>query len=277
MILNMENKKILNWLLSALGLLAFNYIHSQPVDSSAFKIFSRLSFYSIEKRGEFLLHVPSIHMQSSLDITITTGQDRIIASWKGKPGKSILRIPFDIDPLPSSYTVTARISVISGSGMTYLAKTDLIILPHKPNEVKTDRLTGGMIVNQRQFFPFGFYCYSPVSPTLPEEEIIRGFNMISPYQTILPETLKDRKAYMDRCAEIGMKVHYNLLSLSGGGGVDSKIKGLTDEEKRRRLKEEIKTFMNHPALLAWYISDEPNGFKIRPENTGGNLPSCEGD
>ena len=70
---------------------------------------------------------------------------------------------------------------------------------------------------------------------------------------------------MDRCAELGMKVHYNLLSVSGGGGVGSKIEGLSDEEKRTRLIEEIKTFRDHPALLGWYISDEPNGFKIAPE------------
>jgi len=57
--------------------------------------------------------------------------------------------------------------------------------------------------------------------------------MISPYQKILPETLNERKAYMDRCAELGMKVHYNLLSVSGGGGVGSKIEGLSDVEKRR--------------------------------------------
>ena len=260
----MEKKRIHSLSLLLLGMFAFNYIQSQPEDSSSFKIYTRLSFYSTEKSGEFLLHVPSNLLQSSMEISISSAE-KIIASWKGKPGKSILRIPFKINLAPSEYKTTARINLISGSGVTYFARTDLIILSHKPNEVKTDRLTGGLIVNQRQFYPFGFYCYSPVYQTLPEEEIVRGFNMISPYQTILPETLKERKAYMDRCAQIGMKVHYNLLSLSGGGGVDSKIKGLTTEEKRRRLKEEITTFMNHPALLAWYISDEPNGFKIPPE------------
>jgi hypothetical protein len=131
--------------------------------------------------------------------------------------------------------------------------------------VKIDRFTGGTIVNRKQFFPFGFYCYSPVHSTLAEEEVIKGFNTISPYQKILPETFPERKRYMDRCAQLGMKVHYNLLSVSGGGGVGSKIEGLTEEEKRRRLIEEVKTFMDHPALLAWYISDEPNGFKIPPE------------
>jgi len=88
---------------------------------------------------------------------------------------------------------------------------------------------------------------------------------MSPYQKIMPETLNERKAYMDRCAQLGMKVHYNLLSVSGGGGVGSKIEGLSDEEKGKRLISEIAEFRDHPALLCWYISDEPNGFKIPPE------------
>ena len=246
-------------------MLTFTYTSGQSVDSASFKIFSRFSFYSFEKTGEFLLHVPATNLQNSLSVTITVA-DKIIATWNGKPGRGILRIPFAIDLSPSVYQTTARINMTSGRGISYFAKTNLIILSYKPNEVKTDRLTGGLIVNQRQFIPFGLYCYSPVPKTLPEEEVVRGFNMISPYQKILPETLNDRKAYMDRCAELGMKVHFNLLSISGGGGVDSEIKGLSAEEKRIRLKEEIKTFMNHPALLAWYIADEPNGFKIPPES-----------
>ncbi|NSW94848.1 MAG: hypothetical protein HPY62_09110 [Bacteroidales bacterium] len=61
-----------------------------------------------------------------------------------------------------------------------------------------------------------------------------------------------------------MKVHYNLLSVSGGGGVGSQIEGLTPEEKKELLLAEIKGFMDHPALLAWYIADEPNGYRIPP-------------
>jgi hypothetical protein len=239
-------------------------IQSQTVDSTSFRLYSRLSFYSFEKKGEFLLHVPAGLAYTPLEVTIITGKDTI-KSWKGRPGRSILRIPFCINLPVSDYKIDCRIKVPAGH-VSYLAHTDLQILKHKSNEVKTDRLTGGMIVNRLPFFPFGFYCYSPVPPTLPEEEVTRGFNMISPYQTILPETLNERKAYMDRCASLGMKVHYNLLSLAGEGGVDSRINGLTPEEKRARLREEIKTFMDHPALLAWYISDEPNGYKIPPES-----------
>ena len=174
-----------------------------------------------------------------------------------------MRLPFSLDLVPAIYNVEAEIR--SSAGKVFRSKAALSVLDFKPNEVKTDRLTGGLIVNQRIFFPFGFYCYSPVIPTLPEEEVVKGFNMISPYQKILPETLNGRKAYMDRCAQIGMKVHYNLLSVSGGGGVSSKIEEISEDEKREMLISEIRTFMDHPALLAWYISDEPNGNKIPPE------------
>lgn len=259
----MITKKIL-LLLSCLIISIYQHVNSQTVDTTSFKIFPRLSFYTFEKEGEFLLHLPAGMVKSNLSVTISAGEN-IISSWKGNPSGRILRIPFTLDLPASGYRIKAAISAHSGSGLTYTATTDLLILTYESNEVKTDRLTGGIIVNRRSFFPFGFYCYSPVSPTLPEEEIVKGFNMISPYQSILPETLKDRKAYMDRCAELGMKVHYNLLSLSGGGGVDSKIGALSDEEKKKRLTDEIRTFMNHPALLAWYISDEPNGYKIPPE------------
>jgi hypothetical protein len=259
----MRTKKVY-FLIFILAFYMCQVIRSQQVDTSSFKIYSRLSFYSFEKSGELLLHVPAVLIQSPLSVLITAG-DKLIGSWNGKPGRSILRIPINIDLSPSVYKAVSRISTSFGSQLYYLATTELIILPYKANEVKTDRLTGGLIVNRRQFFPFGFYCYSPVYPSLPEEEVVKGFNMMSPYQTILPETFKDRKAYMDRCAELGMKVHYNLISLSGGGGVDSKIVDMSAEVKKLRLIEEIKTFMNHPALLGWYIADEPNGFKIPPE------------
>jgi hypothetical protein len=234
----------------------------QPVDTTSFKMNSRLSFYSNEKNGEMILHIPSSLIWRNLKITLKINEKEL-TSWKGIPADKLFRLPFSIDLVPGVYTINAEIR--SSAGKMFRTKAFLNILHFKSNEVKTDKLTGGLIVNQRIFFPFGFYCYSPVHPLLPEEEVVKGFNMISPYQKILPETLNERKAYMDRCAQIGMKVHYNVLSVSGGGGVSSKTEDLSEDEKRELLINEIRTFMDHPALLAWYISDEPNGFKIPPE------------
>lgn len=239
-------------------------LFSQSVDSSSFGILPRQSFYSYEKTGEFLLQIPKALTGNRLSVIVRSGSE-ILTTWEGIPGKNSLRISFPIILKPSVYNIEAKINIVNNQATTYLARTNLPVLTYKSNEVKTDRHTGGLIVNKLQFFPFGFYCYSPVFQTLPEEEVVKGFNMISPYQKIAPETLGERKAYMDRCAELGMKVHYNLLSVSGGGGVGSKIEGLSDNDKRERLIEEIRTFRDHPALLGWYISDEPNGLKITPQ------------
>jgi hypothetical protein len=237
---------------------------SQTHDSISFKLNTRLSFYSFETGGEVLLHIPQSLVYNNLEVTISINKTSA-GYLKGRPGKKLVSIPFAIDQEPSCYKIIADISV-SGSKIKYTAEAELNLLKYKSNEVKTDRLTGGLIVNRRLFFPFGFYCYSPVNPTLPEEEVVKGFNMISPYQKILPETFKERKAYMDRCAQLGMKVHYNLISVSGGGGVGSMIEGLTYQQKKERLLNEINSFKDHPALLAWYISDEPTGNGIVPDS-----------
>ena len=254
------SRKITNLFIIPAFALSLNSF-SQRIDSISFEMNPRLSFYSFETSGDMLIHVPQRLIWNNLIITLKVS-DKVIASWQGVPGRKIFPVPFDLGMNPATYKAVAEIK--SSDGSQYKATSGLQILDPKPNEVKTDRLTGGLIVGRRVFFPFGFYSYTPVYPTLPEEEVVKGFNMISPYQKILPETFRERKAYMDRCAELGMKVHYNLLSVSGGGGVSSKIEGISESEKNERLLAEIKAFMDHPALLAWYISDEPNGFRIPP-------------
>jgi len=232
----------------------------QNVDSVSYKTNPRFSFYSFENNAEILLHVPQKLISFKTEVSLLSGNN-LMGTWQGIPGKTIVRIPFELGLIPGNYEVVADIRV-AGRSTKYISKTDLTILEYKSNEVKTDRFSGGLIVNKRQFFPFGFYCYSPVHPALPEEEVVKGFNMISPYQRILPETVSERKAYMDRCAELGMKVHYNVLSVTGGGGVGSQIQDITEEQKKERLINEILTFRDHPALLAWYIADEPTGHKV---------------
>jgi len=240
-------------------------VYNQIIDSTSFKMNSRLSFYSFENEAEMILEIPALLHSSEMSMKLTL-DGMTVNELTCLPGKRLLRIPFKITVPAGRYLAKANI-IIKGreDKSNYSASAAFIKLDYKPNEVKTDRLTGGLIVNRRQFFPFGFYCYSPVSSTLPEEEVVKGFNLISPYQKILPETLNERKAYMDRCAQLGMKVNYNLLSVSSGGGADSNVYGPGEDQKKELLANEIMTFRDHPALLAWYIADEPNGHGVSPE------------
>ncbi len=139
-------------------------------------------------------------------------------------------------------------------------------LPDKLNAVKIDRIRGCLIVDDLIYLPSGFYTYSPVQSYLIEDEVVRGFNMISPYQKILPETRLERLEYLDDANNLGMKVNYNLLSVAGGGGVNLHDHDFSDMDRTLSyLKEEVEAIKDHPALMSWYISDEPYYTGTKPE------------
>ncbi|HEV2479178.1 MAG TPA: FN3 associated domain-containing protein [Puia sp.] len=164
--------------------------------------------------------------------------------------------PFDLDSLPlGTDTLTwdlMRHSRIDTSGTVIVVKR-----APKPNAVQIDEWTGGLIADRMPFFPFGFYC-TPVGD-LPEREVVHGFNAIGPYQSNLPATRAERKAYMDRCAQLGIRVQYAVNSLIGSGHNGARGLDMSDADKLALLKEEVLAFRDHPALLSWYINDEPDG------------------
>ncbi|MEI9959477.1 MAG: hypothetical protein WDM90_24870 [Ferruginibacter sp.] len=133
----------------------------------------------------------------------------------------------------------------------------IVRLQPKNNEVKIDLQTGGLVADGLPFFPFGFYCRA--SAQLADQEITHGFNLIAPYQSNLDNTYNERKTFMDRCAQVGMKVQYSVNSLIGGGHNGAKGLEMTEDEKEALLRKEVIAFRDHPALLSWYINDEPDG------------------
>ena len=222
-----------------------------------YKANPRYSYYTTETKAEILIVLPEEELGKALKIKIGLNGG-IVYQADTTSIDRLLRVFIPINKIETG-TYPVLVS-LTGTIQTAQARSSLVKLHHKPNGTRIDRLTGKLIVNDMPWFPFGFYCYSPVSPTLAEEEAVKGFNLISPYQLIDPLTIKEREAYMDRCARLGMKVHYQLISIAGGGGVGSaRSAGLTGAQKMKRLKEEVLHFKDHPALLAWYLSDEPTG------------------
>lgn len=231
----------------------------------AYEALSVRSFYMSEAEGGLLLYdLPEDLDEADLRADLTIGLRRLVRDVAITRGR-LPWIAFPMAQLPlgdSELTVSLRADGIGlGSATTVVTRRD-----SKANAVQIDRLGGGLIVDGLPFFPFGFYCYSPVQPTLAEEEVARGFNLMSPYQSNDPATVDERRQYMDRVAELGMKVHFQLLRVAGGGGVASGTAQDTSAARRRAwLRAEVETFRDHPALLAWYISDEPTGHGATPE------------
>ncbi|MBN2414912.1 chitobiase/beta-hexosaminidase C-terminal domain-containing protein [bacterium] len=241
-------------------LAAFLFSVTLSAAASDIRIISRLDYYTNEDEAELLVLNRGDTARYGLRVDVRLGSSLHSRTLSLEPG--------------AAGSITVPIAGLgTGSHLMYCrcAGQDSIpvevrVLPPRSNAVQIDRLSGGLIVNALPFVPFGFYTYSPVEPELPAEERTSGFTMMSPYQNIERNTRDQRRAYMDRCAELGMKVHYNLLSVAGGGGIGSaRAPGRTEAQKRQLLIEEITAFKDHPALLAWYIADEPVGQYVPPE------------
>ena len=243
----------------------YSKTYASPPDNALILAMSRYSYYTTEDKGHVLLSLPEAFQGRLVSADLLFEGKTIVENFSVRAGERTF-IPFPLDSLSIGINEVACLLTLS-RGKVDTIRVDVVKRLPKSNEVKIDCATGGLIVDGLPFFPFGFYCYSPVQPTLAEEEVVKGFNMMSPYQRIDRKNRKERKRYMDRCAELGMKVHYNLLNVAGGGGVGSDhFNQKTDEEKRHLLEQEVKAFRNHPALLAWYISDEPVGQNVPVEN-----------
>jgi len=224
----------------------------------AYKAIGRYDYYTTETSAEIVIWIPDAKSNLNVTVDIVFEFDHV---FKGEVVKSGQLNFFEI-PIERFHRGDNEVTVSYNENGKWVAsdKVNILVLEDQYNAVKIDRVSCGLVVEGLPFFPFGFYAYSPVQPTLPEEEVVKGFNMMSPYQVVEGKTLKDRKAYMDRCATLGMKVNYNLLSIAGGGGVGHKDhKRLSHKKRIKLLQKEVETFKDHPALLSWYISDEPVG------------------
>ncbi len=219
----------------------------------------------MKKSGEILVFVPERLKGHKMYIDLVFEYESLNKAFPAA-SSGVSTVPFPMDRLRTGQN-EITVSFYEDDKWVDSRKVWITVRPHHDNAVKVDLATGGLSVDGLPFFPFGFYSYFPVQPTMLEEEVINGFNLVSPYQKIEKKSLKERRAYMDRCASLGMKVNYNLCSVAGGGGVgSSRLPGLSREEKLERLRKEVETFRDHPALLAWYIADEPDGQNIPPDS-----------
>jgi hypothetical protein len=128
-----------------------------------------------------------------------------------------------------------------------------------PSDIRIVPSTRGLVVNGKPFLPFGFYC-DPDIADLPEVESINGFTTIAPYwfgrDKRTSEDIAEMRRKLDRCAAVGMMMNYDIKLLAAR---------LQSQEDEQALRAEVDAIKDHPALLAWYLADEPELNKIPPE------------
>ncbi|MBM3473531.1 MAG: hypothetical protein FJX75_09700, partial [Armatimonadetes bacterium] len=213
------------------------------VESSPYmSVMPRLSLYTSEAQAEIVAD-----LAEDLDLN---GLSLAVGDQAAQPvtdRRMIVRL--DLGPLPDGLTeVTCRL--LRGDQLLAQATTGIRKAPPKPNEVKIDNVSRSLIADGLPFVPFGFYTYYPLKEGVMDGEVGRGFTLFSPYHGGPHEGEKHQPilAYLDRCAQIGMKVNYHLMW--------PYHRDLTDEVMAQ-VRAEIEAVRDHPALLSWYIADEP--------------------
>ena len=212
--------------------------------------------YTSETTADIII-TPSAGLRGrTLTVTLTCNGAQVASERAVDCGvRNVVGLPLAPLPLGRSEVVCT----LSADGRAVAtARTTLVRVVPKGNVVTIDAVSRGLTVDGLPYFPFGFYCHYPVG-SLPEQEVTQGFTHIAPYQSRpdghSPETLAGIRAYLDRCAQLGLKVHYDIRLLA---------QAPASETKWAKLRAEVEAFREHPALLCWYLCDEPAGQGIEP-------------
>lgn len=106
---------------------------------------------------------------------------------------------------------------------------------------------GRVILDSKPFFPLGMYW-----GTIKEDELQEfsksNFNCLMAYHP-------PSREQMDLAQRYGLKVIYSIKDwYYGSEGCPADIKSRADEEGK--VRQRVREFRTHPALLAWYLNDE---------------------
>jgi len=238
-------------------------VQGLPVQAkSVFKFMPSLSLYTHEEKAEFIVQLAEDIRPKELVVELAG--DGLPARAIGLDARKTI-VPLNLADLPDGQhrvtCVLKRGDRVIGRGEAKFAKA----LP-KPNEVKIDYRSRGLIVDGKPYFPFGFYIhrgqfYDDQDP----QYVLRlegphKFNLICVYHNFSNEFRCEKRPaiaeFLKRADAVGMRAHYD-------------VRQLTDQEPSdqvsKALAEDVAAHADSPALLCWYISDEPAGRRIPPD------------
>lgn len=164
-----------------------------------------------------------------------------------------------LERLPLGFT-TVRGTLYRDAERLGSATCEVLLAEPNPKGVAIDHRSHTMLVKGLPFVPQAAYADIQSVDQVIEQEAQQGFNLVSPY---LSNDIATRRAnreqfrrFMDRCAELGIYVQLGMLLASHQP---------QDEEKWAFVKEEVEYFRDHPALLTYYLADEPELGWATPE------------
>ncbi|MBQ7179023.1 MAG: hypothetical protein IJS08_16515, partial [Victivallales bacterium] len=121
-------------------------------------------------------------------------------------------------------------------------------LPHSPGEVRFNKY-GVMLVDGKPFTPYGWFRLNP------EDGAKDGYNLDFHYNAPWYSD-EQLQAYLDRAQKLGLKVATYCYP-KGNMMMNAAYKRALSDDEAKLIYGRVAKFSSHPALLAWYIADEP--------------------
>jgi len=194
--------------------------------------------------------------QCELRVTLNIGATELSvrrARNLSPEGEAIVAFASEIIPA-GEYVVKAQ--ALLGDSVLAEGERTLHKLRPQPSEIILDH-DGHLLVNGRRFFPSGFMGAAP-DPRLQQA----GFNTIHTYTAWYTHRDGDLKTWLDEADSMGLKVVlYPYPGEVGFTGFRDRAR-ITDEDLEDILRF-VDQYKTHPAVLAWYLCDEPRGAQWR--------------
>jgi hypothetical protein len=225
-------------------------------DHSMYFAASRLDYYTNEEEGEIMVFAPESKKSLGITIDLVFEFQTLI---KGYPVSSegVTTVPVNMGLLREGQN-EITVSFNENAKWVDSRKVFITVRPHRDNAIQIDRASGGLVAGGMPFIPCGIQTLFPVSPEMPEMLAEKGYNYTVPGFEISKKSSKDRKIFMNNCADHGLRAIYDLSGiLMPGKTADEAQAGLTIDEKLDLIRSEVELFSGHPALLGWQIAFKP--------------------
>lgn len=244
------------------------------------------SYYTRETKGRLIYQVtlPAERLaQAALAVTLRGPDGQPVLSQTVKsPLPTRVVIPFDVARLPRG--ASQATAVLTEGGQPGGARRDevLKLAPLTPGaEVKINRLTRVLWRDGKPYLPCGSDASTSTERALNHirDQAANGFNHLhlwsgfwEPEKTAHGTVPKLNPAaltqILDAAQAAGMTVTVNLshwLSMNHFSPGRFTNPDVSDEEILRRVRDVVRLFRGHPAVLGWHLIDEPDPAYCTPE------------
>jgi hypothetical protein len=222
-------------------------------------------FYENQKISKIKVKVTINYPQNVLEgkelrITIKNNESDKLVDENRYPAKTdVMVVDLPVPQAIGDYVIIADLLNNKG-GKIAASKQPLHKLKSMRGQVRIDRFNR-IIVDEKLFFPiYDFGGDGRCEKNFIDEFTDAGFNTFLCMYTI-PSDLEVVKKYLDFFESNQMKVAYPLLTFTEDCMAKrcpgEKIKRMTEKVKEG-IRKQVEALRNHPAIFAWYLTDEPD-------------------